>query len=74
MPSRAKKSGSLGAFIGALPAANTNGFDSFGIAYGVATFGPSERSVTAGLGYGFANHTRSGVLPGIPWLGFTFRC
>lgn len=121
---------SLGAFIGTLPAANTSRFNSFGIAYGVATFGPTERSVTAGLGYGFVNgqfadkpavllgtelrlsrrvafisenyvlpgtdgvilsyglriigdrlstdlafvnHTSSGVFPGIPWLGFTYR-
>ncbi len=121
---------SVGAFIGTLPAANANSFNSFGIAYGVATFGPTDRSLTAGLGYGFVNghfadkpavllgtelrlsrrvafisenyvlpgtdgvllsyglrligdrlstdlafvnSTRSGVFPGIPWLGFTYR-
>lgn len=121
---------SLGAFIGTMPAANTSSFNSFGIAYGVATVGPSDRSVTAGLGYGFVNghfaekpavllgtelrlsrrvafisenyvmpgtdgvilsyglrligdrlstdlafinHTSSGVFPGFPWLGFTYR-
>jgi len=46
---------SVGAFIGTFPFANDDKFNTFGIAYGAASWGTPDASFTAGAGYGFVN-------------------
>ena len=45
----------VGALVGIVPAGNNNDPTTFGILYGVGTRGGPDASVTAGVGYGFAD-------------------
>ncbi|MCH2663150.1 hypothetical protein MK139_02335 [bacterium] len=59
-----------GAFVGGFPASDEmNG--TIGVTYGVGTVGPPERTITVGLGWGFANQEVQGkpmLMIGGEWL------